>query len=48
MLAWHLYYGCSFVRASEIDLFSGRLDPEDEVPEAEPTTLFGKMVDKIL
>mgnify|MGYP001578483826 FL=1 len=48
MLAWHLAYKCTFVRAHEIDLFSGRLDPEDEVEEEVPTTLIGKIVDKLL
>jgi len=41
------YWKTKFVRASEADLWTGRLDPSEEFPEPPATTLFGKFCEKI-
>ncbi|KAK4685101.1 hypothetical protein P7C73_g5055, partial [Tremellales sp. Uapishka_1] len=44
-LAWKLFKRTRFVRASEMDLVSGRYDPSDAPPYVAPTTILGKVVD---
>lgn len=48
MAVYHLYYRCSFVKLREVDLFKGRISPEEEVEEPVPTTVWGKIVDKLM
>lgn len=45
LIAWKFVKKTPFHRASSIDLWSGRLSPEDEVPEPAPTTKIGKFFD---
>ncbi|ORY79289.1 putative amino acid permease [Leucosporidium creatinivorum] len=45
IIAWAIIKKTPFHRASAMDLWSGRLSPEDEVPEPKPTTRIGKFFD---
>ncbi|GAA5984888.1 hypothetical protein JCM5350_002598 [Sporobolomyces pararoseus] len=45
-IGWKIYHRTKWVRASEMDLYSGRFDPAlAGPPEPEPTTAWGKFVD---
>lgn len=48
LLVWHIYHKNTFVSADKIDLWTGRIEVEDEVDEPEPTTWVGKLLDKLL
>ncbi|GAA6050986.1 hypothetical protein JCM3770_005356 [Rhodotorula araucariae] len=45
MLLWKLFKRTRFVRAREMDLFSGRIDPATLPVPPTPTTVWGKFID---
>ncbi|RDW90970.1 hypothetical protein BP5796_02135 [Coleophoma crateriformis] len=45
---WKVFKKTKFVRSSEMDLFSGRFNPDSVPEEKPPTTLWGKFLDWLL
>lgn len=48
MAVWTIYKKTKFHSVHDIDLWSGRLSVEEEIPEPEPTTKLGKAFDWLM